>query len=504
MHSISRRGLLGAGLAAAGGVVLAGCEASSTPTTAKYVSPTGSQVAAAERRRHPGRTRSVTLTARPGQVDLGGRAVKTWSYAGTVPGKEIRLRTGEQLHATLHNRLPASTTVHWHGVALRNNADGVPDVTQAAVKPGASFEYRFTAAYPGTYWFHPHVGVQQDRGLYGALIVEDPHEPLAYDQEWTIVLDDWLDGVTGTPDEVLKELSKGMDMSGSAGGMSHGGMDMGSNSHMLMGATSLALGGDAGDVKYPLYLLNGRSADTPASFKAKPGTRVRLRIINAGGDTAFRVALGGHRLQVTHADGFPVKPVEVDALLLGMGERYDVLVTLHDGVFPLVAVAEGKKAAALGIVRTGSGTAPDATTRPTELDRKLLSYQQLAADPSVRLTARKPDRTIDLTLTGSMAKYDWKINGRRYDPDDRIPVEAGERVRLRFVNQTSMWHPMHLHGHSFALGGSGGPRKDTAIVLPNETVVAEFDTDNPGLWMIHCHNVYHAESGMMTILGYRT
>ncbi|GAA4209284.1 multicopper oxidase family protein [Actinocatenispora rupis] len=407
-----------------------------------------------------------------------------------MPGREIRLRAGEQLDAVLRNDLPEPTTLHWHGVALRNDADGVPGVTQAAVAPGASHRYRFTAPHPGTYWFHPHVGTQQDRGLYGALVVEDPHEPLAYDEEWTVVLDDWLDGVTGTPDEVLRELRRGMDMS-------HPGR------YMLMGATSLLLGGDAGDVRYPLFLLNGRTADAPDALRAKPGTRVRLRIVNAGGDTAFRVALGGHRLRVTHADGFPVEPVDTDALLLGMGERYDVLVTLADGVFPLVALAEGKGGAALGIVRTGAGRAPSASTRPAELERKVLGYRQLAATPAVRLARRRPDRTVTLRLAGSMSTYEWTIDGRRYDPAYRIPVEGGERVRLRFVNETSMWHPMHLHGHSFALGGAGGPRKDTAIVLPNETVVAEFDADNPGLWMIHCHNVYHAESGMMTVLGYR-
>jgi len=292
------------------------------------------------------------------------------------------------------------------------------------------------------------------------------------------------------------------DMSGGHGDRGgHG--DGTAGSSMLMGATSRVLGGDAGDVRYPLFLLNGRTADAPATFHARPGTRVRLRIVNAGGDTAFRVALGGHRLRVTHADGLPVRPVDTDALLLGMGERYDALVTLDDGVFPLVAVAEGKKHAALGLVRTGGGAAPSPGVRPAELDRHLLGYHQLRPDDSVRLARRTPDRTIELRLGGSMATYRWTINGRRYDPAERIPVDAGERVRLRFVNDTDMWHPMHLHGHSFALGGTGGPRKDTAIVLPHRTVTADLDTDNPGLWMLHCHNVYHAEAGMMTVLGYR-
>lgn len=100
--------------------------------------------------------------------------------------------------------------MHWHGLALRNDMDGVPALTQQAVKAGADFTYRFAVSHPGTYWIHPHSGVQLDRGLYAPLIVEDPKEPLAYDKEWVVVLDDWLDGVDGsTPDAVLDELTEG-------------------------------------------------------------------------------------------------------------------------------------------------------------------------------------------------------------------------------------------------------------------------------------------------------
>ena len=122
---------------------------------------------------------------------------------------------------------------------------------------------------------------------------------------------------------------------------------------MLSGASSPLLGGDAGDVRYPYYLINGRVRAAPRTFSARPGQRARIRLINAGADTAFRVALGGHVMTVTHTDGYPVDPVQASALLLGMGERYDVQVTLGDGVFPLVALAEGKDSTALALVRTG-------------------------------------------------------------------------------------------------------------------------------------------------------
>ncbi|MFI0978551.1 multicopper oxidase family protein [Streptomyces sp. NPDC021093] len=540
----TRRTLLGAGIAVASTGLLAACSdsgsssgsgsaghagmdhggsaPSSSPAAPKgFVAPYDKEVAAAEAARGSGPVRSVKLTATPATLDLGGGTkVKSWAYGDALPGKEVRVTAGDTLALTLANHLPAATSLHWHGLALRNDMDGVPGLTQQEIKPGAEFAYRFKVPHPGTYWFHPHSGVQQDRGLYAPLIVEDPKEPLKYDKEWVVVLDDWVDGVDGsTPDAVLAELSKGMGgmdhgSGGSSGGGGHEGHSMPSPdrstsapkspSRMMMGANSDLLGADAGDVAYPHYLINGRTPQAPSAFSARPGDRIRLRIINAGGDTAFRVALGGHRMTVTHTDGFPVRHATTDALLLGMGERYDVLVTAGDGVFPLTAVAEGKKAAALALLRTGGGAAPAASVRPKELTGKLLTADRLEAAESVALPAREPDRTVKIRLTGGMAKYDWAFDGKPYSPDQRHPVKAGERVRLDFTNATAMWHPLHLHGHTFALANSaGGARKDTAVILPNGRLTVDFDADNPGLWMIHCHNVYHSEAGMMTVLGYR-
>ncbi|WP_316519974.1 multicopper oxidase family protein [Kitasatospora brasiliensis] len=534
MRTPTRRTVLGAALAAAGTGLLTACSsgsmkgmdhasmnhgaASAAADPAGYLAPNGPEVAAAEAKRNPGPERKVALTATETTLDLGGRTVRSWAYGDRLPGQEVRATVGDTLAVTLANHLPQPTSLHWHGLALRNDMDGVPGLTQADIKPGASFDYRFALGHPGTYWFHPHSGVQQDRSLYAPLIVEDPKEPLAYDKEWVVVLDDWLDGIDGsTPDAVLAELAQGM---GGMGGMDHSGHsghsghDMsgmpgmeGSSSavgpsRMLMGAQSPLLGGDAGDVAYPFHLVNGKLPAAPETFTAKPGDRIRIRLINAGGDTAYRVALGGHELTVTHTDGFPVEPATTQALLLGMGERYDVLVTAKDGVFPLTALAEGKNATALAVLRTGGGAAPAAAVRPAELDGKLVTAGQLKAAPGVRLPAKAPDRTVKLELTGGMAKGDWAFNGRTYDPAQRHPVAAGERVRLEFRNSTAMWHPVHLHGHSFALPGDG-PRKDTAIVLPGTTLAVDFDADNPGLWMVHCHNVYHSETGMMTVLGYQ-
>ena len=130
----------------------------------------------------------------------------------------------------------------------------------------------------------------------------------------------------------------------------------------------------------------------------------------------------------------------------------------------------------------------------------------LTAAKSVALPSKTPDEEITIRLTGSMAKYDWAFDGNRFDHakplENAWGISEGDRVRVRFVNDTDMWHPIHLHGHTYQLAG-GGPRKDTSIVLPGATLTVDFDANNPGRWLTHCHNVYHGEAGMMGVIAYR-
>ena len=512
MSPISRRSLLLG--SAAGALSLVGLSACSPSGTA--VGAESESVRRAEAARRSARQRVVTagLSARATTIDLGGVAVETWAYGESVPGPLVRATAGDLLRVTVDNGLPADTSVHWHGVALRNDMDGVPGMTQKPIGTGGRFLYEFTAPDPGTYFYHPHSGVQLDRGLYGVLVVEDPAEPGDYDLEWVVVLDDWVDGTGRTPDDVLAALqaggaSNGMGHGGmpGMGGMGHGSMGMGGMDGMGMGGagetlTSPLLGG-AGDVVYPHYLVNGRVPTSPITLRGKAGQRVRVRIVNAGSDTAFRVALGGHRLTVTHTDGFPVQPAETDALVVGMGERYDVHVTLQDGAFPLVAAAEGKQGQGMAVVRTAAGAPPPASVRPAELDGEVITAMDLVATPAARLPDRAVDRRHDLVLSGSMAPYRWTLNGKTFEEADPLEVHRGERVQLRFRNMSMMFHPMHVHGHTFAVNANG-VRKDTVIVRPMQGLVVDLEAENPGQWATHCHNIYHAEAGMMTTLSYRT
>ena len=484
MREMSRRGfLLGSAFAGAG--VLAACTGPAAPSGAPVTasSPVVRQVEA-QRRRPNQPVTAVRLTPRPVEVDLGGRVLPTWAYDDTLPGPVVRARAGELVQISVDNQLPVTTSVHSHGIALSNDMDGVPGLTQDPIAAGARFEYEFTAPHPGTYFYHSHSGFQLDRGLYGALIIDDPAEPGDYDHEWLVVLDDWLDGIGGTPDDAARRL-----------GMHNNNDDDDDDDDMVS-----PLIGVAGDVAHPLYLLNGRVPADPTVWPAAPGQRARIRFVNAGADTVFRVALGGHRMTVTHTDGFPVEREDADALMIGMGERVDVLVTLSDGVFPLFAEAEGKTGYGYGIVRTGSGALPD-RDRPDELDGRVLFCSDLAPARTARITDRPHDRYLSVDMGGTMTPYRWTLNGRAHPDSAPLAVAQGERVRMRLRNMSDMAHPMHLHGHTFALADSG-LRKDTVTIRPMRTVEIEFDADNPGQWAFHCHNVYHHRAGMMTTLSY--
>jgi FtsP/CotA-like multicopper oxidase with cupredoxin domain len=495
--SLSRRGFLLLGAGAVGTAALGACSGGRTQPS--RVATDGPQVRAAEaaRRTAGAAVREVRLSPAPTELDLGGVVVRTWAYGGDLPGREIRLRRGEVLRAEVANGLPQDTTVHWHGLALRNDMDGVPGLTQPPVAPGATFVYEFTAPDAGTHWFHPHVGVQLDRGLYAPLIVEDPDDGADYDSELVIVLDDWLDGIDGAdPDSTLAGLlERGM------GGMDHAGMSGMARSELL--------GGDAGDITYPHMLANGRIAGAAREHSARPGERIRLRLVNAASDTVFKVGVPGVAIRVTHTDGFPVDPVEGDAVLLGMGERVDAVVTVPDTAVPVLALAEGRDGFAQVVLRpTPSGGGADAAMVGALKARPALTVADYTASDTATLGRREPDTTHDLVLGGPGDLYDWTINGRAFDHADpfagSLQVTEGQRVLLRFRNESTMFHPMHLHGHTFQVRRAGGvgPRKDTAIVLPQQTLEVEFDAVNPGQWLTHCHNIYHGEAGMMAVVSY--
>ena len=436
-----------------------------------------------------------TLTARPLSLDIGGIEAKTWGYVSDTGDAAIEATAGDVLQVDITNELPESTSIHWHGIALHNAADGVPGMTQDPIEPGESFSYVFEVPHGGTYFYHSHTGLQLDRGLHAPLIIRDPQDAEDQDVEWTIVLDDWLDGIDGSSPEDQLTMLTGMDMG------EHGNMDMGGEGGMMAhGTPDLALGGDAGDVMYPHYLINGRIPRAHRTFNARPGDKARLRFINAGADTIFKVALGGHRMTVTHVDGFPVRPHDIESFYLSMGERVDVEVVLGDGVFPLTALAAGKDDRAFAVIRTAASQTPAPETTFPELTAPGTFLTSFEPAERALLPAGDVDKETEVELTGQMVPYQW---GLRIDgADSPGTVQEGQRLRMRMHNPTAMPHPMHLHGHTWALPGSDGLRKDTVLLRHGETMIADLIADNPGEWAFHCHNAYHIETGMMSSLRY--
>ena len=449
-------------------------------------------------------------------VELGSQSVDTWTYDGSVPGPELRLTQGRPVRIRVENALPEPTSVHWHGIRLQNAADGVPGLTQDPIPPGGSHLYEFTPPDAGTYFFHSHVGVQLDRGLYGALIVEARDERSDTDDDVVLMLDDWLDGMGETPDTRLESLRRnGMQM----GGVDTGGMDMGGTDMHGMGmregrnagsermppaagslatlANSMEAGtADPGDIRdYPLHLINGRPPEDAFRVVASREDRLRLRIVNAASDTIYCVFIEDAALTVTHADGQPVVPVETDGIVIGMGERYDAVVTVPDGSRRIIAVALGKRARAIATLRARGSTQRAASpSAPYVLPRRIIDYADLRPRRHQRPLTGARETVLDLGM--GAGSYSWTFGGQAFDQSDPIRLERGTRQRFVMRNRTMMAHPMHLHGHSFR-PAAAGPLKDTILVPPRREVAVDWVADNPGSWAFHCHNAYHAETGMM-------
>ncbi len=424
----------------------------------------------------PGGTRrEFSVRPAPTTVPVGTTSWPTWAYNGRVPGPEIRVMRGDRVRIVLDNALPADTTIHWHGLPVPPAMDGVPGLSQAPVPPGGRFVYEFDASVSGTFFYHSHVGLQLDRGLYGALIVEEPGENdrLHVGREYVLVLDDWL---TGSPEEALP----------SAGGMMGGGPF------------------------YDGYLLNGTVGPTP--FMVRAGERVRLRLVNAAAATVFRFGIDGHRLTVTHADGQPVESASVSTLAIGMGERYDIMVTAdRPGTWPILVSAAGSV-----VPRMLGVLAYDGADRPAS--PPFVWPAALQQGPTLRYANLRPTTaavfdfggatTIPIILSGGLGGMfggtAWTINGQRYPAADPFLVRDGTVVALAMTNRSMMPHPMHLHGHMGWLRvPDGWIAKDTVLVNPMESLTLAFTADNPGRWLFHCHNAYHMELGMARVIEYR-
>jgi len=266
-------------------------------------------------------------------VNITGAARTAMTINGSLPGPILRWREGDTVTLRVRNRLQEDTSIHWHGIILPANMDGVPGLSFHGIAPDGMYEYKFDVNQNGTYWYHSHSGLQEQAGVYGALVIDakDP-EPFSYDRDYVVLLSDWTDE---NPDRVLAKLKKQSDYYNyhkrtvgdfiddvSEMGWSAAIADRKMWAEMKMSPTDLA---DVSGYTYT-YLMNGQAPDGNWTGIFKPGEKIRLRFINAAAMTYFDVRIPGLKMTVVAADGQYVKPVSVDEFRIAVAETYDVIV----------------------------------------------------------------------------------------------------------------------------------------------------------------------------------
>jgi FtsP/CotA-like multicopper oxidase with cupredoxin domain len=447
-----------------------------------------------------GKIREFHFTASRVKINLGtGPDLWAWTYNGQVPGPEIRVKEGDIIRVILKNNLPEETSIHWHGVPLPNAMDGVPGVTQKGIMPGEIFIYEFEAKPAGTFIYHSHAGYQMDQGLYGALIIEPSNQPRDYDREYTLMLEDWVMKDEGGVAKIMRRPPAGPQNRGIADGGIMGGKDWQKGGENLL------------EPVYDGYAVNGKVYPEVDPVRVKKGDRVRIRLGNVSSATIYDLRLAGHTLIITHADGNPVQPKEVDVLRIAMGERYDVeFLANNPGRWLLSARDKGFGESKLRVpliydeVKTGELVSPDFP--PNLRLNRYADLQALYPEPG---PDNPPKRSYYQKLGWRMEAPHWVINAEAYPKIENLSVMEGEWVHIKYFNHTPMPHPMHLHGHFFRIVNPSIPpelwiKKDTFVFDRLDFMDIQFLADNPGRWFHHCHNLYHMVDGMANEVYYKT
>ncbi len=422
---------------------------------------------------------------------VGGSYPETavWAYNGMVPGPAIRVPQGSRLRVAVENNLAEATTVHWHGIRVPNKMDGVPYLTQKPIEPGETFSYEFDLPDAGTYWYHPHQRSfeQVDRGLHGALIVEEP-TPIQVDRDVVWVLDDWR----------LRPDAQISDDFGDFRDIAHNGR---------IGNT---------------VTVNGR---VPETFAVRRGERIRLRLVNAANARIFGLAFTGHRPTVIAIDGQPVEPHEpadgmvvvapamrVDLVLDFMGrpgQRSGVADRFYERfayrLLDLVYDAESLRQAPLTTpVALAPNTMPEPDMATTEAHAITFAGGMMGGMSSAMMGQRRVGMAE--LMRNNMA---WSVNGvavTGHVMEPMLTLRHGHTYILALDNDTAWHHPIHLHGHSFrVISRDKRPTRyrewqDTVLMAPREKVKIAFVADNLGDWMIHCHILEHQAGGMTGVI----
>lgn len=490
--------------------------------------------------------REVFLTVGETAFAPTGKKRTAITVNGTVPGPVLRWKEGETVVIHVTNTLKEATSIHWHGIMLPFDMDGVPGVSFKGILPGETFTYEFLLKQSGTYWYHAHSDFQEQLGHYGAIVIDPATpDPVACDREHVLLLSDWSDQ---NPKRILGNLKRHdgwynwnrKTVGDFFRDVKRDGFGKAFADHRMWAEMRMTPT-DISDVTGYTFLLNGKTATENEWLPYQAGEKIRLRIINGSAMTFFDVRIPGLKMTVVQADGQNVLPVTVDQLRLGPAETYDVTVEPSLGPHTFFAEAmdrTGYARATLSVEPGVEAPLPPRLERPvrtladmpemeghnslgehthsmtdmTTMDHsvhgmtmhgaahhKILDYADLM--PLEHRHGLSPAREVDVVLEGNMQRYIWTINGRRMQEAEPILLALNERVRLNLKNRTMMEHTMHLHGMFVELVGADGrahAKKHTVIVGPNRQVSVDLTADAPGPWAFHCHMLFHMLAGMFT------
>lgn len=440
-------------------------------------------------------------------------SVDALTFNGSVPGSQIRVKEGEKVKINLRNELSDPVTIHWHGIRVPNEMDGIPGVTQNAVQPGDTFTYEFTPEDPGTYMYHTHQNAveKMDKGLYGSFIVEPKNKK--YDRDYTLMLDEWM----SSPEEKESDM-EGMDHSSmgsndginteseaddqSMDGMEHGSMDMNDMGHDMSA--------------YDIFTMNGKSGDSIEPLMVKEGEKVRIRLINVG-YMSHKIHLHGHDFKIAAIDGQELnepQALEDQVVSIAPGERYDIEFTADspgEWFIECHGDMEGTDGMKTTIQYEGVSESKDKSNQDEKLPEFTFINYGGSKEGEFNLDQNYDvEYTMDLNTAMKDDEMVYTINDKTFPNSENINVQKGDLVKVKLVNNSMMDdHPMHLHGHFFqVLSKNGKPLegspilKDTINLKPGDEYVVAFKADNPGNWLFHCHDLHHATAGMVNMVKY--
>ncbi|MDB6158261.1 MAG: multicopper oxidase [Gammaproteobacteria bacterium] len=466
------------------------------------------------------------------QMNFTGASRPATVVNGQLPAPLLYWRQGDTVTLRVTNRLPAPTSIHWHGMILPANMDGVPGISFAGIPPGETFVYRFPVTQSGTYWYHSHSRFQEQVGLYGPIIIEPRGgERYRADREHVVLLSDWTDT---NPEHIYRMLKVQSDYFNYGKrtvadffadvrkqGLSQTVADRRMWGQMRMNDTDLL---DVSGHTYT-YLMNGVTPAANWTGLFRRGEKIRLRIINGSSMSFFDVRIPGLTLTVVAADGQDVEPVTLDEFRIGPAEVYDVIVEPKDDrAYTIFAQSMDRSGYARGTLAPAAGMeaeVPQLDARPvlTMMDMGMGGPTTNLADPGIGLRkngrrvltyadlhtvggpidSREPGREIRLHLTGHMQRFVWSFDGKKFSESRPLQFNYGERLRIVLVNDSMMNHPIHLHGMWSEVESPEGEflvRKHTIVVQPGQQLSYGVTANALGRWAFHCHLLYHMEAGM--------